>query len=246
MKTANKVTNFTLIELLVVITIIAILASLLLPVLQQARNSAYTVQCTNNQKQVALMFHSYGSDFNDFFPIPSQPDTYGTLSGYKICWAWLFFYNKYATDGMLFVCPGKKTHLNFAKAWKGAHLWDGGSIADSGLKANKVYTAPDYGFNCYQTLTTFPAPNFGESGFELGKISRVKNSSGTILTADTVDNANWLLNTKDCRGLYNFCDSKLNGSWQIGQLYAIHNGAVNVSWVDGHITTWTGGLALKK
>ena len=61
-------TRFTLIELLVVISIIAMLASLLLPSLQKSKYSAYKAVCMNNLKQIGIQFQVYTDTYEGFFP----------------------------------------------------------------------------------------------------------------------------------------------------------------------------------
>ena len=67
--------NFTLIELLVVIAIIAILASMLLPVLQQARENAKKITCINNFGTLGKYSAFYIQDNNGFFPYPKVDST---------------------------------------------------------------------------------------------------------------------------------------------------------------------------
>ncbi len=74
--------GFTLIELLVVIAIIAVLISLLLPALASARNSARSVKCLSNLRQIGIAVAAYSNDF-DNFPV-------GRDSNYqaKLRWSW--------------------------------------------------------------------------------------------------------------------------------------------------------------
>lgn len=94
----KKEKGFTLIELLVVIAIIAILAGMLLPALNRARESARRIKCLNNVRQISVASHLYAADHREVFP---SGDTIAN-------WA-VELFPEYTEDQNMFLCPSMNT-----------------------------------------------------------------------------------------------------------------------------------------
>jgi prepilin-type N-terminal cleavage/methylation domain-containing protein len=104
---SERKNRFTLIELLVVIAIIAILASILLPALGKAKDTAKKISCLSNQKQIHLMIMCYSVDSNGW--LAPYRVGYGGLGNTFDSTDWLP--DTWAKSKSIFVCPGPQTSL---------------------------------------------------------------------------------------------------------------------------------------
>lgn len=99
---------FTLVELLVVIAIIGVLISILLPALQRARDSAATVRCASNLRQIGTGFALYRADWRNYLP-PS--DAYASHVGPGQDWRFSKDYMMWQSIGPYLGKPMVKNNL---------------------------------------------------------------------------------------------------------------------------------------
>jgi prepilin-type N-terminal cleavage/methylation domain-containing protein/prepilin-type processing-associated H-X9-DG protein len=217
---------FTLIELLVVIAIIAILAAILLPALNKARDKAKAVQCINNLKQCGTAFQLYGDDHNATWIL-----YYYNGSGTGRAWSsfllgrkdnkdWQETTTPYLSSYPTVLCPAEKPYTMNDADYICDRVYGAPSLANSFMNA-------DYQNNNFRICTQLGSASRLMITYAVNKIPR---PSEILTIADSL--------CSEPRQVWAI-QGVTTASAAVGTIHARHSDRVNTLFSDGHAAAAT-------
>lgn len=211
---------FTLLELLVTISIIGILAALIFPVLSRAKEKARRVACLSNMKQFGIAFELYGGDHADSV-LPNK-DGQNVPLGQTWVQGWLGWPGPDCTNMLYIQQSLVGPYLQTPRVW---HCPAASDPSVAGVTMPRVRTVS---LNCFMgALTNEP----GVSCYRhLSQISEPPPSSALVFVDERIDT----INDGSFAMEWNFNEQQPGGWILRDKPTAVHNGAANLTFADGH------------